>query len=98
VRPYFFPGVLVILVLTMVGPPALARDDARAIKQADASATAAGKIAIDDTSTDAGAGQAVVGNTAAGEPRRLSDLAGDDERAWQSAHSVHPRLFRKKPR
>jgi len=32
------------------------------------------------------------------EPRRLSDLAGNDERAWNSARSVRaPRLFKKKP-
>jgi len=28
-------------------------------------------------------------------PRRLSPLAGNDQRAWSNAKSIHPRLFRK---
>ncbi len=32
------------------------------------------------------------------EPRRLSDLAGSDQRAWHSARDVHPRLSTRKPR
>jgi hypothetical protein len=33
---------------------------------------------------------------ASDEPRRLSDLAGNDERAWASARNVHPRLAQRR--
>ncbi len=30
------------------------------------------------------------------EPRRLTDLAGNDDRAWASARNVHPRLTQRR--
>ena len=76
-------AVVMFSLATIGSAAAGASDETVAAKQV--AATSVSRI---DTTPVGGASDAT-GN----EPRRLSDLAGNDDRAWRSANSVHPRLF-----
>jgi hypothetical protein len=85
---WYAGAAAVVAIGLLTQTPAMAADDG--------SPKPSENRVIASTNTAARAETGLRSFVALDEPRRLSDLAGNDERAWASARSVHARLVQRK--